>query len=99
MAKAAPITPLGDHVLVKRAEAADVSKGGIVLPETAKDKPQEGKVLAIGNGKVLENGERSSFGVKVGDRVIFNSYGGTEVKHGGEDYLVMTESDILAVVS
>lgn len=99
MAKAAPITPLGDHVLVKRAEAADISKGGIVLPETAKDKPQEGKVLAIGNGKVLENGERSSFGVKVGDRVIFNSYGGTEVKHGGEDYLVMTENDILAVVS
>ena len=99
MAKAAPITPLGDHVLVKRAEAADVSKGGIVLPETAKDKPQEGKVLAIGNGKVLENGERSSFSVKVGDRVIFNSYGGTEVKHSGEDYLVMTEGDILAVVS
>lgn len=98
MAKSAPITPLGDHVLVKRAEAADISKGGIVLPETAKDKPQEGKVLAIGNGKVLDNGERSTFSVKTGDRVIFNSYGGTEVQHAGEDYLVLTENDILGVV-
>ena len=94
MAKPAPVKPLGDHVLVKRAEAAEVSKGGIVLPETAKDKPQEGKVLATGNGKVLDNGERSSFSVKAGDRVIFNSYGGTEVKHNGEEFLIMTENDI-----
>ncbi len=98
MAKTASIKPLGNHVLVKRAEAADISKGGIVLPESAKEKPQEGKVLAVGNGKVLENGKRSSFSVKAGDRVIFNSYGGTEVSHGGEDFLLMTESDILGVV-
>ena len=99
MAKPAPVKPLGDHVLVKRAEAAEISKGGIVLPDTAKDKPQEGKVLATGNGKVLDNGERSTFSVKAGDRVIFNSYGGTEVKHDGEDYLIMTENDILGVIS
>ncbi len=98
MAKDAPIKPLGDHVLVKRSDAAEVSKGGIILPESAKEKPQEGKVLAVGNGKVLDNGERSSFSVKAGDRVIFNSYGGTEVSHAGEDYLLMTENDILGVV-
>ncbi|TVR12422.1 MAG: co-chaperone GroES [Planctomycetota bacterium] len=97
MAKAA-ISPLGAHVLVQRATPAEVSKGGIVLPETAKDKPKEGKIIAIGSGKVMENGERSQFQVKVGDRVIFTSYAGTEVTHQGEDFLVMEESDILAVI-
>lgn len=92
------IKPLGAHVVVKRASPAEVSKGGIILPENAKDKPQEGTVVAIGNGKVLENGERSTFTVAQGNRVIFTSYAGTEVSHGGEDLLVMEESDILAVV-
>lgn len=96
MAKA--IKPLGAHVLVKRASPAEVSKGGIVLPETAKDKPKEGKIIAVGNGKVLDDGSRSSFQVSKGDRVIFTSYAGTEVSHEGEDYIVMDESDILAVI-
>jgi len=93
------IKPLGAHVLVKRSEAADTSAGGIVLPENAKEKPKEGVIVAIGNGKVLDDGERSVFQVKKGDRVIFASYAGTEVKHGGEDYLVMEESDIFAIVN
>ncbi|TVR40115.1 MAG: co-chaperone GroES [Planctomycetota bacterium] len=92
------IKPIGNHVLVQRATPAEVSKGGIVLPETAKDKPKEGKIIAIGNGKVMEDGKRASFQVKAGDRVIFTSYAGTEVTHQGEEYLVMEESDILAVV-
>ena len=92
------LKPLGAHVVVKRASPAEVSKGGIILPENAKDKPQEGSVIAIGNGKVLENGERSTFTVKKGDRVIFTSYAGTEVEHGGETLMVMEESDILAVI-
>jgi chaperonin GroES len=92
------IKPLGAHVVVKRASPAEVSKGGIILPENAKEKPQEGKVVAIGNGKVLENGKRSAFTVKKGDRVIFTSYAGTEVEHGGEKLMVMEESDILAVI-
>lgn len=97
MAKNA-IKPIGDHVLVKRSNAAEVSAGGIVLPENAKEKPKEGKIIAVGNGKVLDDGKRSEFVVKPGDRVIFTSYAGTEVKHDGEDYLVMTEGDILAIV-
>lgn len=96
MAKA--IKPIGNHVLVQRATPAEISKGGIVLPESAKDKPQEGKIIAIGNGKIMEDGNRSSFQVSVGDRVIFTSYAGTEVSHEGDDYLVMEESDILAVI-
>ena len=96
MAKA--IKPIGNHVLVQRATPAEISKAGIVLPESAKDKPQEGKIIAIGNGKIMEDGERSSFQVSVGDRVIFTSYAGTEVSHEGDDFLIMEESDILAVV-
>jgi chaperonin GroES len=92
------IKPVGNHVLVKRSGAAEVSAGGIVLPENAKEKPKEGKVVSIGSGKVLDNGKRSSFTVKPGDRVIFASYAGQEVKHGAEEYLVMEESDILGVV-
>jgi chaperonin GroES len=92
------IKPLGSHVLVKRATPAEVSAGGIVLPETAKDKPKEGKIVAIGAGKVLDDGSRSTFQVAEGDRVIFTSYAGTEVTHSGEDFIVMEESDILAVI-
>ena len=93
------IKPVGDHVLVKRSEAADTSEGGIILPESAKEQPKEGTIIAIGNGKVLENGERSTFQVETGNKVIFSSYAGTEVKHEGEDYLLMTENDILAIVN
>jgi len=92
------LKPLGSHVLVQRASAADVSKGGIVLPEKAKDKPKEGKVIAIGNGKMLEDGKRQKMQVKAGDRVLFSSYAGTEVKSNGEEFLVMEESDIFAIV-
>ncbi len=98
MAKTSAIKPLGNHVLIKRATPAEVSAGGIIIPENSKDKPQEGKVIALGNGKVLENGKRSSFTVAVNDLVVFTSYAGTEVSHAGEDYLIMTENDILAVV-
>jgi chaperonin GroES len=92
------IKPLGAHVLIQRSSAAEVSKGGIVLPETAKDKPKEGRVVSTGNGKVLDSGKRSAFSVKSGDRVIFASWAGKEVKHGRDEFLVMEESDILAVV-
>lgn len=95
---ATDIKPIGSHVLVKRADPLSKSKGGIVLPETAKDKPKEGTIIAIGNGKMLENGKRSTFQVKPKDRIIFTSYAGTEIKHGGEEYVVMEESDILAVI-
>lgn len=93
------IKPLGSHILIKRSSAAEVSKGGIVLPENAKEKPKEGNVIALGAGKVLDDGSRGSFQVKKGNRVIFASYAGTEVKHAGETYLLMEESDILAVVN
>ena len=92
------IKPLSDQVLVRRADAAEKSKGGIILPENAKDKPQEGKVISIGNGRVLDDGKRSTFQVKVGDRIIFTSYAGNEVDWKGEKYMLMRESDILAVV-
>jgi chaperonin GroES len=92
------ITPLGDKVLVKRLEAEERTAGGLVLPDTAKEKPKEGKVIALGSGKLLDTGKRGSFQVKKGDRIIFASYAGTEVKLDGEEYLLMTEEDILAVV-
>jgi chaperonin GroES len=92
------IKPLGDRVLIKRLEAEEKTSGGLVLPDTAKEKPKEGTVLALGPGKLLENGNRSTFSVKEGNRVIFSSYAGTEVKWQGEDYLLMSEEDILAVV-
>lgn len=94
----AAIKPLGDKILVKRLEAQDVTKGGIVLPDTAKEKPKEGKVVAVGPGKVLDDGTRGTLQLKEGDRVLFTSYAGTEVKVDGEDFLVMSEDDVLAVV-
>ncbi len=97
-AKAPVIKPLGDHVLVQRVEAQETTKGGIVLPDTAKEKPKEGIVKALGEGRLLDNGERVPPQVKEGDRVLFSSYAGTEVKIGGEEYLVMSEEDILAVI-
>jgi chaperonin GroES len=97
MAKA-NIKPIGSHVIVQRSNAADVSKGGIVLPEKAKDKPKEGTIIAVGNGKMLEDGKRQQMQVKAGDRVLFSSYAGTEVKVAGDEYLVVEETDILAVI-
>ena len=94
----ANITPLNDKILVKRLEAAEVTKGGIVLPDAAKEKPREGKIIALGDGARLDDGGRAEFQVKVGDRVIFSSYAGTEVKVGGEEFLILGEDDVLAIV-
>lgn len=93
------IQPLGDRVLVEPLEAEDVSKGGIVLPDTAKEKPQEGKVVAVGKGKVGEDGKVKALEVKVGDRVLYSKYGGHEIKtKDGKEALVIREEDIYAVV-
>ncbi len=92
------IKPLGDKVLVKRLEAEEVTAGGIVLPDTAKEKPKEGKVIALGRGRELKDGSFAPFAVKTGDKIIFSSYAGTEVKINGEEYLIMNEEDILAIV-
>src|SRR5690606_33799861 len=89
--------PLGDRVVVKVIEEEEKTAGGILLPDTAKEKPQKGEVVAVGNGKLLDNGERAPLEVKAGDKVIFAKYGGTEVKVGGEEYLILRESDILAI--
>jgi len=92
------LRPLGDKVLIKRVEAETKTKSGIVLPDTAKEKPKRGKVLSVGEGKRLENGQRATIGVKKGDEVIFASYAGTELKLDGEELIIMSEDDILAVV-
>jgi len=97
MAKA-NVRPLGDRILVKRVEAEEKTQGGIVLPDTAKEKPKEGIIEAVGPGKLLDSGERGSMQVKVKDRVLFTSYAGTEVKIDGEEYLIMGEDDVLAVI-
>ncbi len=92
------IRPINDKVLVKRLEAESQTAGGIVLPDNAKEKPKEGRIVAVGNGRLLKSGERSEFQVAKGDRVIFSSYAGTEIKVMGEDLLVLGEDDILAIV-
>ena len=92
------VKPLNDKVLVERLEAEEVTKGGIVLPDSAKEKPKEGKIIALGDGRLLDDGKRAPFQVKVGDRVLFSSYAGTEIKIEGDEYLIMGEDDILAVV-
>jgi chaperonin GroES len=94
----AKIKPLNDKIVVKRLEAEERTKGGIVLPDTAKEKPKEGRVISVGMGKLLENGARATPTVKENDRVIFSSYAGTEVKLGGEEYLILSEDDVLAIV-
>ena len=95
---ATKITPIGDRVVIKRVEAEDTTKGGIILPDSAKEKPREGIVLALGSGRLLKNGERAPFSVKVDDRVLFSSYAGTEVKVDGEEIVVLSEDEILAIV-
>jgi chaperonin GroES len=92
------IRPLADKVLIKRLEAEAKTKGGIVLPDSAKEKPRRGKVISVGDGKLLDDGSRSKIQVSVGDVVLFASYGGTEIKVDGEEFLIMDESDIMAVL-
>ncbi|MFZ7112247.1 MAG: co-chaperone GroES [Desulfatiglandales bacterium] len=92
------IRPLQDRVIVKRVEEEAKTKGGIIIPDTAKEKPVEGKVVAVGGGKVLENGKKQPLEVKVGDRILFGKYAGTDIKIDGEEHLIMREDDIIAVV-
>ncbi|MEN2982468.1 MAG: co-chaperone GroES [Thermus sp.] len=93
------IKPLGDRVVVKRIEEEPKTKGGIVLPDTAKEKPQKGKVIAVGSGRILENGQKVPLEVKEGDVVVFAKYGGTEIEIDGEEYVILSERDLLAVLS
>jgi chaperonin GroES len=92
------VRPLHDRILVKRIEEKESKKGSIIIPDTAKEKPQEGEVIAVGNGKVLDDGTRVALEVKAGDRVLFGKYSGTEVKIDEQDYLIMREDDILAIL-
>lgn len=93
------IKPLADRVVVKQSESEEKTKSGIVLPDTAKEKPQEGEVVAVGSGKISDEGKRIPLEVKQGDKVIYSKYGGTEVKVDGEEYLILSERDILAIVT
>ena len=95
---ATKLRPLGGNILVKRVEAETKTKSGIFLPDSAKEKPKRGTILAIGDGKVLENGDKAKFTVKKGDEILFTSYAGTELKIDGEEVLIMSEDDVLAVV-
>jgi chaperonin GroES len=95
---ASKLRPVGDRVVVKPAQREEVTRSGIVIPDTAKEKPQEGTVIAVGSGKLLDNGERVTMELREGDRVLFAKYGGTEFKLDGEDLLVLRESDVLAVI-
>ncbi|MGD8372673.1 MAG: co-chaperone GroES [Syntrophobacterales bacterium] len=92
------LRPLHDRVIVKRIEEEEKTSGGIIIPDTAKEKPQQGKVIAIGKGKILENGKVSPLTVKKGDRILFGKYAGTDIKIDGEEHLIMREDDILAVI-
>ena len=92
------IRPLADKVIVQRLEAESVTAGGIVLPESAKEKPQRGKVISVGDGRLLDDGSRSKMQLKKNDEVLFTSYAGTEIKISGKDYLIMDESDVMAII-
>jgi chaperonin GroES len=92
------LTPLGDKIIVERLEADSKTSGGIYLPDSAKEKPKQGKVISVGPGKVLDSGERGTLSVKKGDLVLFTSYAGTEIKHEGKELLIMSESDVMAIV-
>ncbi|OPX36706.1 MAG: co-chaperone GroES [Deltaproteobacteria bacterium] len=92
------VRPLHDRVIVKRVEEEETTKGGIIIPDTAKEKPIEGKVVAVGNGKILENGKKQPLEVKKGDRILFGKYAGTDIKIEGEEHLIMREDDIIAIV-
>lgn len=92
------IRPLQDRIIVKRVEEEEKTKGGIIIPDSAKEKPMEGKVIAVGNGKLLENGKRVEPEVKKGDRILFGKYSGTEIKIDGEEHLILREDDILGII-
>jgi chaperonin GroES len=92
------LKPLGDRIVIELVEAEEKTASGIVLPDSAQEKPQEGKVIAIGTGRVLENGERVALEVKAGDSIIFSKYSGTEVKFEGNEYLILRETDVLAII-
>ena len=92
------IRPLQDRIIVKRLEEEDTTKGGIIIPDTAKEKPSEGLVIAVGKGKVLENGKQLPLDVKKNDRILFGKYSGTDIKIEGEEYLIMREDDVLGVI-
>jgi chaperonin GroES len=92
------VRPLHDRLVVKRLAAEEKTKGGIIIPDTAKEKPIEGKVIAVGNGRLLEDGKRRPLDVKEGDRVLFGKYSGTEIKIDGEEHVILREDDVLAVI-
>nr|WP_285859055.1 co-chaperone GroES [Bhargavaea ginsengi] len=92
------LKPLGDRIIIELIEAEETTSSGIVLPDSAKEKPQEGKVIAVGTGRYLDNGTKVELEVKEGDRIIFSKYAGTEVKYGGEEYLILRENDVLAIL-
>ena len=92
------VRPLADRILVRRIEEKETVKGGIIIPDTAKEKPQEGKVIAVGTGKVTDDGKRLGLDVKVGDKILFGKYSGAEVKVDDKDYLILREDDILAIL-
>jgi len=94
----AKVRPLHDRLLVKRIEEEETVKGGIIIPDTAKEKPQEGEVIAIGNGKTLDNGTKVELDVKAGDKILFGKYSGTDIKIDGEEYLILREDEVLAVI-
>ena len=93
------VRPLHDRLLVRRIEEKETAKGGIIIPDTAKEKPQEGEVLAVGNGKILENGTKVALDVKVGDKILFGKYTGTDVKIDGKEILILREDEVLAVLA
>jgi len=92
------LKPLGDRILIETVESEEKTASGIVLPDTAKEKPQEGRVIAVGNGRITDNGERIALEVSEGDKIIFSKYAGTEVKYDGKEYLILRESDVLAII-
>jgi chaperonin GroES len=93
------VRPLHDRLIVRRIEEKEMAKGGIIIPDTAKEKPQEGQVLAVGNGKILENGTKVALDVKAGDKILFGKYSGTEIKLDGEEVLILREDEVLAVLA
>jgi len=95
---ATKVRPLNDKVLIERAKADEKTKGGIILPDASKEKPKEGKIVAVGQGRLSDQGERIPFQVKAGDKVLFKSYAGTDVKLDGKEYILMSEEEILAVI-
>ncbi len=92
------VKPLYDRLVVKRLEEEEKTKGGIIIPDAAKEKPQEGRVIAVGDGKVLENGQKAPLSVKAGDKILFGKYSGTEIKIDGDEHLILREDDVLAII-